>query len=496
MNLIKYILVIALVLFISGCGSTMMKPLYTQQPIIENTPNIEYLALREAPQSTSTNLHINFPKRSSEVAEENYILRNKKGLKFDSSIVISVPQEAVEAAKGEENRRRLEKSYQYSSLYAEDTKKSLEGMNKEDKENDFKTDGYYNEAEQLIEKALIRKGFNVLDRSKFEAKLRNLRDKSTNNAVEDRIRDELSRIRKQLEAQLEKGEITQQQFNSKWSTEQSRIYALDAGKRRLENEMIDISEVIRAAEEGDVSADYLLQINKVKVEPSYTRPLVIANQTEIKEHLSQNAGLRIGQYQGKEIPREIPTPWFRASFNAKMINVKTGSIVWLGDHLVESLDAEKDGINIDIHTSKHITNSEKINNAIKYHNARLKQLSDKVKSLKDSLNYAYSKAMSSKKFENKKQMNSYIHRLQNQISSLKTDLNNATQALVNKSMSKPAELNSDWQYSYSVSEPVVTPNLINMGQSKNLVDKERFEEHTNLMLKEVINKLIATIKIK
>lgn len=66
----------------------------------------------------------------------------------------------------------------------------------------------------------MRKGFNVLDRSKFEAKLRYLRDR-TNSA---------------------------------------KTYWYSNCDKRTEDELVDISEVIRAAQTGEDQADYLLQM--------------------------------------------------------------------------------------------------------------------------------------------------------------------------------------------------------------------------------------------
>ena len=63
----------------------------------------------------------------------------------------------------------------------EDIQKIKTQQENRGKNADFKTKDFFNEAEQQIEKVLIRNGFRVLSRNKFEAKLRTLRDESKCN---------------------------------------------------------------------------------------------------------------------------------------------------------------------------------------------------------------------------------------------------------------------------------------------------------------------------
>jgi len=101
--------------------------------------------------------------RERSIIDQAEVIRDKSCyIKDRSTFVISVPTDYVEesATKETENIRGAEE---------------IDSVNK--KIELYNTSGYFNYAEQQIEKALIRLNFRVIDRSKFEAKLREQRSR-------------------------------------------------------------------------------------------------------------------------------------------------------------------------------------------------------------------------------------------------------------------------------------------------------------------------------
>lgn len=144
-------------------------------------------------------------------------------------------------------------------------------------DNDFSTSGYFHAAEQQIEKELIKHGFKVLSREKFEAKLRKARGTVRSEGLQ---------------------------------------------------ELTDITEVIRAAEDGDLKSDYLLQINEFTQNDVAIYEINLGSYGEFQGlmNIFPKATSKLQKIQ------YLPCSEFSTTLNAKLIHVQTGRIVWIGDH--------------------------------------------------------------------------------------------------------------------------------------------------------------------
>lgn len=220
-------------------------------------------------------------------------------------------------------------------------------------DKDFKTKDFFNEAEQEIEKVFIRNGFRVLSRAKFEAKLRDLRDEARCDFNEYRclyssVAPEARPVLDDIKSKYENGKITGAEFADQVKQFKEQMQISSAGKSRQEDEkeLTDISEVIRAAQSGDVRADYILQINVFDTK----------KRLKVTNDLRHNADVRdfINRYPEIKSAFDLPKNHLLscaivgAELNAKLIHVTSGEIVWIGQHQLNELSAGVQQISIEM----------------------------------------------------------------------------------------------------------------------------------------------------
>ncbi|MDC0947817.1 hypothetical protein OAS86_00520 [Gammaproteobacteria bacterium] len=218
-----------------------------------------------------------------------------------SWIVISIPDDVVQgsARKNTVNIRT-----------ADETTAAVDQISNE-KESDgneiYSTTGYYNYAENQIEKELIRIGFNVVDRAKYVAKI------------------------KQLNA----------------------------------SSFEDISDVIRLAAQDDaVRSDYILQINKLSFDTGRNK-ISIKSYPQVKEYLNKFPQI------APKVQDTYEYPEYNITFDGKLIEVSTGRISWLGTHKVTSgelLAKSGENIRINMTVRKYPTNQDEIERFIAFQN--------------------------------------------------------------------------------------------------------------------------------
>lgn len=474
----KLLIAVFGVLLISSCAHSF-KPIYTAKPDVNSLPEYSIVVNRIAPKSERKVL--NFEVFEEAIPDENNFFNNPGAYKRADgsapSVIISVPREAEK-----DNARN----------HNLDSENNLADV--------FSTDGYFNEAEQLIEAALLRQGFNVLDRSKFEAKLRDLRDKGNSNSLRWRNDDDLTHddgyrtLKNVLDKKYRDNLITEKEYIIE--LEKIKHASLDGmiGKNRKEDEMNDIAEVIRAAQNGKDNADYLLQINRVSVSDAGNKTISINNYEEVKDFLKENSGLMVGNYDNTKLPSSIKSKWLHVEFNAKLIDIKTGSIVWLGAHEIESSAAEH--IKVSINVEKNTNNASEINTRITIYNNNISSLDRQLEENNERLNSVYHKASSkTTKLENKEELIKYTTNIEQEIKELELKdkyLRSELQKLLNN---VPEAINKEWEYSYKVNEPVTTPNLIADGK-RDVSGKQRLIRHRRELIKKVTSQLIETIIIK
>lgn len=478
-QIFKGISILLLSSFLISCGSKMFEPIYYKMPTAKSIPQVTYLTKRKYPGVEIKMLNLDIS--GTMVPEtENYF--NNPGALYskDSSapkVIISIPIE----------RSKYKKEGKITNV-------GKDGAI-------YKSDGYYNEAEQAIEGALIRQGFNVLDRSKFEAKLRDLRDRGNDRRYwwmdyEALIEsNKFDKVREILDDKLKNKEITQKEYITQ-TDELNKISTVGLpGKNRdkEKNEMNDIAEVIRAAQTGKDRADYLMQINGVNIQEVSKRKISISDRQEVKNFLKSCPGLKLG-FGLSELPPSLKTPWLRVQFNAKLIHIESGSIVWLGTHSLESPAAEK--IKINIQVTKRTSNGIAVNNAIDNYNQKLRTRLKKAKETRDDLNGYYRKASSPIKLSDKNAVANYTSSLKKSISELENKLDNEIRQLESINSMKPSAAKSDWAFEYSISEPIYSPNFLFSSIEELAEAEERLKVHQSKLIKAVANSLIKTIIIK
>lgn len=273
--------------------------------------------------------------RTQRNLSENVVQLPSHNVKRGSSVVINVPASLIEtgAARG-------------------------------DKGQDFKTKDFFNEAEQQIEKVFIGNNFRVISRSKFEAKLRDLRDAarcdlSSYRCLIDQVAPEARPILEDLKAKFDAGKITAVEYSTQIALFKEKMQTASAGRTRAEDqrELTDISEVIRAAQSGDIQADYILQINVFDTKKRVRAVADLRRETKVRTFISGYPSLQAALDNGKY---EVACAIVGAELNAKLIHVKTGEIVWIGSHELNEFSSGVQAIAVELGQRTYVANASEI----------------------------------------------------------------------------------------------------------------------------------------
>ena len=478
-------LTISVSLLICGC-TTVLQPIDSSSLKVSKPHQQIQLPELQKPIEYSKNTPVFIPKSIQLPSDENYFNKGAISLKNDKTIIISVPRGAKKRQSEFEAEASNKDSYQ-----------SL---------------AYYDKRESFIENALLRQGFDVVDRSRFEAKLRDMRDR-TNNDKKIWWDDNLSEAQRKkisfIEAERDNGrmpheEATRRIMQILGQSEDEHSIAGSSEKDRME--MFDISEVIRAAKaKGDAKADFVLQVNYLDVIESNQVPdsfFSFKNNKIFKEIIASDRDLSWGPIESdfrksfSSMPSGIRFPGNFAKFSAKLIDVKSGKIVWLGEHTVSSLSAIN-GFDIDINVRKKSSNATVINNEYEKYKGNLKRSYSDMLNAKNDLTSVY------------KKYSRPIETAPDQLQSLKNrrdrEINNAkTLYIKNKNYYKGLADNSstvtNYEYKY---EHKVTVSLSSDFDSltkeiEDLEMPERNERNTHIekLMTEVVKTLIHTIRVQ
>ena len=237
---------------------------------------------------------------------------------------------------------------------------------------EYKTKDFFNVAEQQIERGLLNAGFRVLSRAKFEAKLRSLRDQdrcdiNEYRCLRSRVAPEAGPLLDSIKAKYESGVITADEYIKQIKIFKDRLKIQVVGKRRSseDQELTDISEVIRAAGSDGVKAEYILQINDFN-----TRKRLIA-----ENRLGEIEGVRSFIRKYPEIEAEfdngnsvVSCAITGAVLNAKLIHVASGEIVWIGENKLNELDSGVNNITIELGARKKVSNAQSVRDFVRRNN--------------------------------------------------------------------------------------------------------------------------------
>jgi len=254
-------------------------------------------------------------------------------------------------------------------------------------EQSFKTKDFFNLAEQQIERELIRNGFRVLSRSKFEAKLRSLRDEtrcdlSRYRCLHSQVAPEVKPILEELERKHKKGLITASDYADQISEFRAKLQVASAGRTRKagERELTDISEVIRAAETGDVRADYILQINLFDIDKVSTQTADLRHNKQVREFIRDYPEIKTDFDRNSKISCAVA----QANLNAKLVHVATGEIAWIGEHRLNGYSAGSQNVTVEFGRREYVANQAEVRRFVQQQNtetARLARFNQDVKPL-------------------------------------------------------------------------------------------------------------------
>lgn len=454
------------IIICSSCATQRMAPpLFTSVPQQESLASLRLLKLPKAPAVVSVPLTIRIPQQKTSVDAENAIMRHEAFVKAGSSVVISAPASTYQ------------RSQESSGIGISDT-------------IGFRTEGYFNVLEQYIERGLISAGFYVKDRAKFEAKLRDIRDSGD---VVLRADTPYSAALGSLQRELDTGKLNRDEFAEQALQLREKLLEPSRSSRSRE-EMTDISEVIRAVQDGVVMSDYVLQVNELAVEHYSGAPLQLGTRPEVQKVLRENPGLRIGSPEEKgAIPATLKQPWAQARFNAKLIDIKTGSIDWIGEYSIESLAVLKDGVRIVIGIRKRPSNAKSIIGGIQNYNDTLGTAHQKAATAKSKLDSEYHDAMQTKSYYGTSVDGDKLQARRRQTVQ-RAEETYAQELSAYRSVAKkrPRELTMDWTYVYDVDEPIVIPDLLHPSKEE---EGRRLLEHVKDLGSKVTHDLLATIKV-
>lgn len=337
------LLLIAATAALAACNSAPAPPPTPIAPTVADVPEIDGVPERVAPPSEDLTTTISYPSVSTDPQRlaDGVTIRPNYKVPAEATIVISVPAEE----QVREGRR------QESEL---GSNPDSEGV------TSFKTTGYFNKAEQQIVRSLLGKGFTVVERAKFEAKLRDQR-----TGLESRDTAAKKAELEVLNEQKDSGAITVDE----WAAQIARIekkYDPQGRRGGAKNELFDNSELIRAAQSGEVQADFILQVNTFKTDAISDRTLYVTDDPGVSALCSKHPGLRRAiENAGATV---ITRPGFYGHLNADLFDVQTGAYVWVGEHRVDSLNVLSGGFRVTLPITRRASNVAELNRAIRAYN--------------------------------------------------------------------------------------------------------------------------------
>jgi hypothetical protein len=301
------------------------------------------LAMPAVPAERSETVTVDLTLKSNNRLHDNVVQMPGHAVRPGSTVVINVPESLMEM-------------------------RSRQGAANQE----FKTKDFFNEAEQQIEKVFIGSGFRVLSRARFEAKLRDLRDEArcdlnTYSCLRSSVADEARPILDDLKRRFDRGEITAAQYSDQIAEFKSKMQTRSAGRSRSgdNKELTDISEVIRAAQAGDIRADYILQINRFHTDKPVQLKADLRHEPQVRDFLAKYPQLRPTFESGHH---ELTCAIVGAELNAKLIHVQTGEIVWIGSHEMNEISAQVERIAVELRQRTFVSNAQEVQQFVAHQN--------------------------------------------------------------------------------------------------------------------------------
>jgi len=416
---------IVVIVFITGCATSL--------PKLDPVPELEFHPHMVPPDPVDLTQTIVVGRTNSDknTLLDNIMVRNNLAIPEDSRVVINMPYKVQPQVTNKPQTLKRGRALVVQAIKGDAAQDS----------NATEIDHYFDIVEQQIEKSLLEKNLTVIDRAKFSVALQ----QQCHQAVwqQDRFRETMAIIKEGAMHQLTVGLINQDQFLTEL-THYMENYA-GAGSRCCVSESIDASmgipELICAAQSQYVRVDYILEVNEFETTSLQDEMIFLNDVAEIKILIAADDQLE------KELEREnyntVVKPGYVGHLRAKLIEVATGAIVWLGEHQVESQNVLRQGFTIEVPIRKEVANIGQLNQRVNDYNQELEQLNKRLKN---------SRAQALDRKEKNKTRQVYAN-----------EYNNHRQLLLEKMDKGLAQslLDADWQFKYHVGQPHSYPWLPN-----------------------------------
>jgi len=254
----------------------------------------------------------------------------------------------------------------------------------------------------------------------------------------------------------------------------------------------DLSRVLRAAQSTENPADYLFLVERFTVSPVADRTISIGDRPETRAHVEANPGLSVGRDEGR-IPPAVSARWYEAELSARLLDVGTGSIVWLGSHDLESPAAEPDGFIVRIPTERRASNLDRINSAIAAHNDSTRTLAAAAEAVEAELREVYAEGSLPRTFETDEEVLRWQREIREEADELERRYRDLVATLADVARTPPPETEEAWTFRYVVGEPDISPEF---GSDVSVaVTDPRVEAHLERLVRMVATSLVNTILI-
>ena len=244
----------------------------------------------------------------------------------------------------------------------------------------FRTRNYHNMVEDYVQSNLMLHGLVVKDRVKFEAIVRDLRDTGAEfrrlydaNRVWSGVRypdPAIDASMAELADRLDRGDISSTEYAGEAYLLRSRLgMGLQVGARTDRDEVADIADLIRAANVSEDRANYILQVN-----------LLRTNQVGASFKLLSNPLFRSFADRYTAVKEKYTDATYshlrcdtiQASVRAKLIDIASGDVIWIGSHTLTELDGTE--LELEIGYRRSVSNYASILEFVELNNSREERL--------------------------------------------------------------------------------------------------------------------------
>lgn len=223
---------------------------------------------------------------------------------------------------------------------------------------------YLLEVEQELEKELIRLGFRLINRSLLEKKLEQLNeargcaDKAYWWRCQPALDKQVVSILDGLEAQYRAGKLSAEDYAARQQQIRAQIDAARGkGGGASQVKAALLPAVLEAARSETIASDYVLYVEYLDATKLRKRVINLASNPEVRRFATQYPqGIR------KELQdrRYVNCTGLAAEMTARLVDAKSGEVVWLGEHRVSQFSGKKDPYLVQLGVRRYPANEEEI----------------------------------------------------------------------------------------------------------------------------------------